>query len=654
MVYQTDTSNILDTLATHFPNFTLDNALFTGEETIEHQILADYRYALARHSEWRRKTRASYDFFKGVQWDTFLKRKLEASVPPKPALTINQILPVVNQVMGHFWINQFDTKVYAMENADDEVADILTMLIKFIDDQIFGKREVGQAFFDMLISGIGWLNIGMDFETDIVEGEVLYKQFSPLDILYDPDLEGNNINRADYLIKELRFNKKTLLRHYPKAKYILNDVLNWRTTASYESERDPSQPHHQSKPGGTYEDAIRNPLNIFEQRKPYKVIEYIYKDYEETVFIYSNDDDRLFRFTPTEYSTHRGTFEDDENYQVIYRHVPTVKTASMLIGPNQLIEGPVKHPTSTTTYPFVPIFGYDALGDRFGVVENLKEIQQERNKRRSQILEIMLAAPQPGLTIEDDAMSKSMLARLKREGVPAGAIISVFPGKASGVHERKQVSFPQAFYQMELEAKEDIYETSGVNRDMLGFREGGIASGRAVGLRHKQAAVSLQTFMENLRFARRGLGRLIIELIQKNYTKAKTFRILGRQYSINERDIDSDGVTRILNDITVGKYDIVIGEGESTVTARMARFEENMRIFDSRVVEVLPREVVVELAREVISSSEASPDFKARIDNMKDIMAQMPPLGQEVPFVPKGSPPKRPPMGPEGPFAMGG
>ena len=652
MVYQ-NTSNVLDFLTTFFPNPTLDNALFMGEDTIEHQILADYRYALGRHSNWRQKAMKSYDFFKGVQWDDFLKRKLETGTPPKPALTINQILPVINQIMGHFWINQFETKVYAMENSDDEVADILTILMKFIDDQIFGKREVGKAFFDMLITGIGWVKVGMDYETDVVEGEVVYRRANPLSVLYDPDLEGDDINRADYCIRELQFDKKGLMRNYPEAKTLLSDILTWQISAKYESERDPSQPHHQSKPGGTYDDAPHSPLNIFEQRRPFKVIEYVYKDYEEAIFVYSGEDDRLFRFTEDQYRAHKGTFED-ENYRIIHRQIPIVKTASLLLGSNQLIEGPIEHPTSTTRYPFVPLFGYEALGDRFGVVENLKEIQQERNKRRSQILELMLSAPQVGLTIEEDAMSRSMLAKLKREGVPAGAILTVLPGRTAGVHERRQVTFPQGFYQMELEAKDDIYEVSGINRDMLGFREGGIASGRAVGLRHKQSAVSLQTFMENLRFARRGLGRLIIELIQKNFTMPKVFRILGKTYAINEREIDSEGVSRIINDVTVGRYDIVIGEGENTQTARMARFEEIGRLFESRVIEVLPKEIVTELALAAIESSEIPHDTKARISNMKDLIKQMPPLGAQMPFTPQGSPPKRQPMGPEGPIAMGG
>jgi hypothetical protein len=69
-------------------------------ETLEQRILQDYNYCLYKYRAWRKRTRESYGFYSGFgQWEIDgkdVKRELQSRNPPQPAITINQILSIVN------------------------------------------------------------------------------------------------------------------------------------------------------------------------------------------------------------------------------------------------------------------------------------------------------------------------------------------------------------------------------------------------------------------------------------------------------------------------------------------------------------------------------------------------------------------------------
>jgi hypothetical protein len=610
-----------------------------GKPRLESRIKDDYHYALEKQSPWRKIARKCFRFYGGNQWEPRLRSYLKSA--GQPVLTMNHILGVVNLVIGHYWINQFDSKVFPREGGDDKVAEILTDILRYIDDDVFGKLEIGDAFRDALICGQGFLDLGIDRQTDLL-GDVTYRRFNPLRVLYDPDAEQRLWKDCHFIIKELDYNKEDLINDFPDSEDLVEDIALWMKldAGSKSSGLGGSMDYsitHDSKPGGSYNDPSAM-VGLLPDRRPFKVLEYQYKKYETVISIVNIYDGEIIGLSKEEYAANKDTFGDET--VVIKQRVPKVQRASLLLGADELLEGPIPNPVSTEFYSIVPVFGYDALGKKFGIVENLIDPQESENKGRSQLQHIINTSPGVGLTVDRGALDKKTLANLENQGLRHGAILEVRPG--SRVVERQGQRLPEAAYRMVLDSKENIYDISTVNRDLMGFKEDKTASGRAISLRQRQGAVSLQGFLEELKYARRLLSKIEIELVQDNYDYDKIERIIGetltRRYGATE-------IERIINAVGLGRYDVIVAEGESTPSARLARFEEGMRMWEAGFKDI--QEIRSNLLKAITEASDldavAKEGMVQRLEVMTDMAAQgMPgpggPMPPMQPMLPIGMP----------------
>lgn len=102
-------------------------------------------------------------------------------------------------------------------------------------------------------------------------------------------------------------------------------------------------------------------------------------------------------------------------------------------------------------------------------------------------------------------------------------------------------------------------------KDILGMYESSMGapsnerSGRAIQARASQSNLTNFHFPDNLRRARLKTKKMLINIIPKVYSNERTVRVIGYKTPIklNEERKDLElGTTKILNDLSVGKYDI--------------------------------------------------------------------------------------------------
>jgi hypothetical protein len=95
-----------------------------------------------------------------------------------------------------------------------------------------------------------------------------------------------------------------------------------------------------------------------------------------------------------------------------------------------------------------------------------------------------------------------------------------------------------------------------------------------VQLRQQEGDISSHIFFDNLAVAMRHAGRIIVDLIPYVYDSERVVRILGPDGTeefaeINKMIIDMEsGETQTINDVTQGKYDVIIDIGPSYPTRR--------------------------------------------------------------------------------------
>lgn len=94
----------------------------------------------------------------------------------------------------------------------------------------------------------------------------------------------------------------------------------------------------------------------------------------------------------------------------------------------------------------------------------------------------------------------------------------------------------------------------------------GQQSGKSLQGQQMQADMTNYHYYDNLTRSIRQTGRVILDLIPKIYDRERVMRIIGddgkpEMITINQQGQDENGVSKVLNDVTVGEYDVVMETG---------------------------------------------------------------------------------------------
>lgn len=128
-------------------------------------------------------------------------------------------------------------------------------------------------------------------------------------------------------------------------------------------------------------------------------------------------------------------------------------------------------------------------------------------------------------------------------------------------------------------SSDDMKSTTGIYDAGLGAKSNE-QSGKAILARQRESDVGTFHYVDNLAIALKHAGKVLVEVIPKIYNSQRVVRILGEDDSeqmvtINEQK-QVDGADKVLNDITVGRYDVRVAVGPSFTTRRIEAAETMM------------------------------------------------------------------------------
>lgn len=123
------------------------------------------------------------------------------------------------------------------------------------------------------------------------------------------------------------------------------------------------------------------------------------------------------------------------------------------------------------------------------------------------------------------------------------------------------------------QAEMDIKASVGIHDPVLGINDGN-QSGRAILALQKQGDTSTFNYADNLARAKAQCGRVMLDLIPKLYDTERVVRVLGDDgnydlATLNQMVPIPGGGMQVLNDVTLGKYDVEVTTGPSYNTKRM-------------------------------------------------------------------------------------
>ena len=161
----------------------------------------------------------------------------------------------------------------------------------------------------------------------------------------------------------------------------------------------------------------------------------------------------------------------------------------------------------------------------------------------------------------------------------------------------------------------------------------GNQSGKAIRGQQMQIDLSNFHYYDNLTRSLKQTGRIILDLIPKIYDKERVMRIIGydnrpEMVTINQRIVDEQGAEKILNDVTVGEYDVYMDTGpgyqskrQEAVEAMIPLLQANPELFQA-AGDLVFRNMDFPGA-DVIADRLAAVNPMAQIDEKADIPPQV-------------------------------
>lgn len=613
-----------------------------SEKLTPEDILKDFRLSVRYFSPIHKKMEGDFEYEAGKQWNgddvaTLAKAGVKA-------LTINKLRPIIKLMSGIERQSKSDFVAFPEGDEDGLIADICTGLLKNIVKQSKAERKLSTCFKRGIIGGMDFIEPYIDYTYDMVNGELFLRNLNPMRVFFDPDCEEYDLSDGRFLIKfSPNVSRDKLYEMFPTKKSKIESLSSGRINVS---ELGVEDKHTQYRDYPSL-DKASNDGDDSEREYGFDLIDYQYKKMVKKYFII----DKTLGVVQEVDSKELGQeyIQLHPEAQLIEKSVPELRCA-YLVG-NEIIEDEV-----LWTYPkwkgwsIIPFFAdwlTISLDDQSlqvqGIVRNLKDLQEEYNKRRTQELRHLNSSVNSGMLVPKGSLSQQELAKAKEYG-SAPAIVIEYDATVGKPEKIFPTPLSTGHAQLATENAQDLKEASGVNPDLLANSDTS-QSGRAILLKQKQGLVMVQEYLDNYSETKRLLGRFLLTQLSEVFTIETAIRVLGDDF-INKYDefkkptidpmtgqpqidpmgklvteIDKNMVNEIFNGVLnnssdISKYDVTIGEGAYSETVKQSNYLTLMDMIKQGIA--VPPDVLVQ---ESMLNQSSKQKIMASIEQQQAIIA---------------------------------
>lgn len=492
------------------------------------------------------------------QWDddAIKARRLKG----KPMLTINKLPSHIRQVVNDARQNKPSIKINPVDsNSDIDTAEVLTGLIRNIENTSKADLAYDTGIFQSISSGYGYWRVNIDFtyddtfDKDIIIDRIA-NQFSVYGDPYSTSADGSDWNHC--FVTETITKKEFADKYKGKS-----DSSNWEVSDGYDKLEGP----------WVEEDGVM-------------IAEYWCREVmDREICLLSNGDvvdEDVYQDNADAFML-VGIQKVDQRTTKSYKVIQYIMSGAEILEEN---EWPGKY------IPIVPCYGEEIFCDGERTLKSLirdsKDAQRQFNFWRT----------------------KSTEHAAKSTNAPWIGKVGTFSTEAHKWAQANNEDFAYIQYdkdppvqtpppmanaaalQEAMNSADDIQSTMGMFNPSLGAVSNEI-SGKAIIARQRESDTGSFHFVDNLSRAIRHTGCIIVDLIPHIYSGERVIRVLGEdkkesksvmvaQGGGEQIDSETGEITRIY-DLTTGKYDVVVSSGTSYATQRQeaaAQMIEMMRV----------------------------------------------------------------------------
>lgn len=535
-----------------------------------------YRDAMQQgHEDYQKKAKEEENFYLGggLQWSEEVKDELETL--GRPWLEENLVFSTVNTVLGYQTQSRMDIAYKPRDPSDQEMSDVITKIgMLVVDDNRYPWQE-SQVFADGMIQRRGYFDIRMDFEENVF-GDIKITTLDPLDVLPDPDAKSYDPSE---------WNDVMITRWVPVDDIkVLYGPAIYRKVLAYapDDEREWGRHDYGVERNRFGNDFLYDAYHLDQTDTWHvRVLERQWMKLTKREFFYDLETGDMEAVPDGLKEAEKNRIAKEQDLEIISR---TVRRIRWTITTRDVVLHDDWSPYEF--YTIVPFFPYFRRGKTVGMVTNLIKTQEMLNKVFSQNLHTVNSTSNSGWIVEQNSLVNMDVEDLETDGSKTGMVIEYKTGRAPP-QKIEPNPVPPGLNNMVNMGVDLMRLISGVSETFQGGK-GPEVSGAAIQSRVHQSAVQLAGAIDNLFRTRTIIAEKILWMIQNFYTNQRVL-VITKEGEEEEDEVlvanaqGEDG--EIYNDLTKGKYDIVIADVPTQISFQNAQFQEavEMRKFGVQI-----------------------------------------------------------------------
>ena len=586
---------------------------------------------------WARHAKEDKEFRLGRQWTKEQEDVLLAR--GQAPIVVNRIHPAVEAAKAMLTSNRPSFRVAPREDSDNKVAHVLSALLSYMYDISEGSSVVRQVVDDYYTMGIGYINVYQDPMMDMGKGEVCIHDVDPMDVYVDPNARSRFLDDAENIIVSRMFTKEQAVKMYPMYEKAIRNASSdqrWDEVSTGRSTVDFASTFPEDVKNVSEQEYIRGYERYFKTMvSRYRVYE-LFSDKEDLL---DAEKFEMYMQQPAWLLNGQKVMTDENQVEAIKQQMQmqiqeerarqAMEATAQGQDPNVILNQPIpqldiekvtfaqlaergflevvevsvkrvkmcvmmgdKYLYSrilpTEHYPIVPFMNiHTRTPYPTSDVRMVKGMQEYINKTRSLIIAHATTSTNVKILVPEGSVD---MKEFEEKWSQPGVAIAFDP--TDGAPMPVQPSpLPNELYHNETTAKSDIDHQLGLYEMMMGNTQAAPQTYKATISLDEFGQRKIKSKLADIEAGLTRVAQVAIPLMQQLYTTRKIFRVVQPNNSLSEYVVnkqlvdDKSGEISVVNNITVGKYDVVYVAGSTLPSNRYAELEFYMDAYEKGIID---------------------------------------------------------------------
>jgi regulator of replication initiation timing len=573
------------------------------------------RWSDAR-STWDIEARDAVDFVLG---NHFTKEESSALQSVGQAdFVIDRVYAAVDKLKSLLTAQPARFNAIGREDSDNKLANVWKTVLEYVWDISKGDSVFKQVVHDYAVTGLGYMYVYMDPESDYGRGEIKYTHIDPFRVYVDPASRDRFFSDAAGMILSTFLTKEQLLDLYPELEEVIDDIEVGTSTLYGEDYPTSNLKNTQNVITPAEAKNLDNKVN-----QKYQILDRFYKVRVPfyRIFDLSQGNEKI-----VDQETLDNLMQDPEVLEALEMGMIEITDIMQTriqqcstIGNILLFERTL----NTDIYPLVPFANiWTNTPYPKSDVNKVKDSQRLLNKLFS--LTLSHAQSSAGLKLLIPEGSVDSVSQLEKDWANPNAVIEYNP-EFGEPHFPQPAPLASEFYYLIDRIEKYIDLNFGIPELLQGFKDQAPESVRGTMLLSEMGESRGKSKLRDIETSLAQVGQVIYNLSKEHYKFEKTFKIVQpnndlTEFTVNNRMYDdkTSELMSIQNDLTLGQHDIRIISGSTLPSNKVAEYNMYLEAYKLNLVD----DVEV-LKKSEIFDKEGVLQRKSQISQLKSYVAQL-------------------------------